>query len=240
LERSDEIKKENESLKSEFPILFSINKENYFSVPENYFNDSTFILISNSFIPQEKVNPFQIPNLYFEEMEKNVFKEIQTQSIKEKTLNTPKNYFTETENLLTTLLELESIKNQNNFTVPDSYFEDNKELIIKQNRFSKETIINKSETWSNILAIAACFCAVSLFTVFMLKNRKDEKIKLSLNHIESIKESPEEFGLDELILAEMYEEEKKSNTQLEIRNETLIDEIVQDPRFDVNTLIETE
>jgi len=193
---SDELK-ENGAV-----ALLDTNNKNYFSVPDNYFDDLASDILVNIFIkslPTE--SPFAVPALYFENLPDIILDKIHVKknlflSIEEKNLYAiPDGYFTGlADNILNKIKsfsnpvqqELEEISpllgkipKTNVYSVPDNYFEESSSLIAVTRSSPHAKIISlgaRTRKWINYAAVA-CIAAV-LFggAYFYFENHKNYPI----------------------------------------------------------------
>jgi hypothetical protein len=235
-----EIDEENKRLEKEFPILFSQKHNSPFGTPENYFNEVEKNIFSNTKLLSFKKEVFTVPDKYFEENDLNIKNSLLSDQEKPSPFSVDESYFIQSTEQLETILQLEAFKNQSVFTIPQNYFESNEDLI--KSALEKDNVrkLNNSFRWTNFFAAAACLASVCLMTVYFLTGSSNEKLQLSKLQIEQIKERPSDFGLDESLLADLYDNYSVDQTKEKILNDSLINQMVEDPSLDLNTLIEIE
>jgi hypothetical protein len=130
----NEIKRENEELKKQFPLLFGLEKKNPFAAPENYFDDVEMkisLQVNESIISVPiaiGIGTEDMPENYFDDLEEKIKNKIALDDLKKENYTIPENYFVETEADLNTIIKLEALKS-NAFVAPENYLENAEELI---------------------------------------------------------------------------------------------------------------
>lgn len=166
--------------------LIKTGNKNYFSSPDNYFNDLADNVLAHVFIKSiSNKNPYSVPHNYFENLAENILANIQVKNFetsnnfKQAVYFVPEGYF---ENLAGNILSkiknspansvqqelkelsplLSSIPKTNVYTVPENYFETLQIAAIKENVQPAAKVIligSKTRKWLNYAA-AACIAAV--------------------------------------------------------------------------------
>ena len=235
----EEPEKEKEILSEEFPILFSLEVKNTFHIPEMYFNTAEELTLLQNKLTTHKTYTFKVPENYFEESKNKLFTCLAKESRKKITFDIPENFFSEQAGIINTGLYLNEFKEKEHFTIPENYFNKNKKQLDAICSTNRKIPIRLSWKTSDFFALAACISSICLILLFILKQKSNEKIQLSSIHLDEIRENPEDFDLDEFLIADL-ESNEKIKKYPSIERDSLINELIQDPFMDINSYNETE
>ena len=235
----NEIEKENIQLMTLCPVLFSIPKEFPFYVPDSYMNESETVLESLASFSHVSMNAFDIPENYFEHWETQFSSDLKLQYNNHCPFITDDYYFENTAENITHSVNICQFRSDHTFDVPENYFIENAEIICNNVQGKKIIKIVSPINWSYVMAAAACLAAVCFMFFYFIGNEIETKSKLTEKHLKLIKESPEDFELDESLIADLYEGNFSSEYETTLSSDFLIEHIVQDADPDLNYIIET-
>lgn len=154
------LKNKNEDWSQDAPSLAGMDVTNPFTVPDNYFSESTEHLQARvgieALIGEKLQNDFHVPDNYFETLEEQILSSVKAEELKEK-------------------ISTEA------FAVPEGYFADLQDRIIAKtaqaNNDNKEPMIRKLVPAWIKYAAAACITAIVATGVFL--NNKTTKDNLA-------------------------------------------------------------
>lgn len=164
--------------------LIAAGNDNYFSIPESYFDELPAIIISAVFLQSIPVyNPYSVPSGYFENFSSNVLRRINEQKSfvliadKMPAYSIPNNYFDDlAKNILARIKNqpnqseieqelqslspfLNSIPKINVYTAPENYFEGLHPSVNKKSTPAKVVSFKTTSRWINYAA-AACIAVL--------------------------------------------------------------------------------